>query len=84
MYVGAAPPDGSSQVNYGPVWRGQKYNFDFGIQDNHISASASGVLEAVWIFGHVAEKGASPMLEQRPDLLIHFSTSELPGSYNHG
>eukprot|EP00977_Amphora_coffeiformis_P002492 scaffold464_cov181-Amphora_coffeaeformis.AAC.30 len=84
MYGGAAAPDGTPQVTYGPVWRGQNYNFDFGSQDNHIGASAYGVLEAAWIFGYVAEKGVYPMLEQLPDVVVHFSTSELPGSYNNG
>jgi len=68
-------------VTYGPVWVGQNYNFEQGHQKQHIGASAYAYLEDLWIHGYVAEKAMYPMLEELPDVVVHFSNSELGGNH---
>jgi len=76
--VGPAWQYGSGKgTTYGPVWVGQNYNFEQNFHKSHIGTSAYAYLDDLWIHGYVAEKGVYPMLEGLPDVVVHFSNSEL-------
>jgi len=62
---------------YGPVWVGQNYNFEQNFHKSHIGTSAYAYLDDLWIHGYVAEHGMFPALAQLPDVVVHFSNSEL-------
>lgn len=62
---------------YGPVWVGQNYNFEQNFHKSHIGTSAYAYLDDLWIHGYVSEMGMFPALAQLPDVVVHFSNSEL-------
>jgi len=66
---------GTDSVSYGPVWQGQNFNN----HRNHVGATAYAYLDDLWIHGYVAENAMYQMLEDLPDVIVHFGQSELQG-----
>lgn len=71
-------------TSYGPVLEGQNFNFDNGFHREHIGASAYAYLDDLWLFGYVSEMAMYPMLQELPDVVVHFAQSELNGAHNLG